>query len=190
MVRHALPVLLVVALFCCAPPPKAVTPLDDVKDLGAVLNGDEGKLFVRPGLKDSVLHRLGTTDVGDGVYEAKLDGKSVRFVAETTATPVVYVPGSIEPLVVPRTVIAKIYINAECGATHPGFLSPCIGTFGPHRQFGQSMLWQVDTWQSCTRGEGMCVELLRPVGSIMYFPAANCADSVFIRKDILRFRCD
>ena len=52
------------------------------------------------------------------------------------------------------------------------------------------MIWQVDTWQSCNRGDGICVELLKPVGSIMYFPAANCADSVFIRKDILRFRCD
>ncbi len=85
--------------------------------------------------------------------------------------------------------ILKIYVNADCNRNHPGFISPCMGTFGPHRARGNSMFWTVNNWTSCGPGDSVCIEMLRVVGNIEYHQDRNCLDTLFTRVNIVRFAC-
>jgi hypothetical protein len=83
-----------------------------------------------------------------------------------------------------------VYKNARCGNPHMGFNAPCMATFGAHQNFGNSMTWSVDPWQSCMNGDTICVEKWKKVGLITYYQSQNCSDTLTITRPIRKFRCD
>ncbi len=83
----------------------------------------------------------------------------------------------------------RIYKNAQCGKFHPGFVSDCIGTFGNHKFWGNSMQWTVRDWYSCTSGDSICIESYNKVGEIRYYNSGDCLDSFYIPRPIYEWEC-
>lgn len=179
--------LLLLLSSCSRPLP--VGELDDVTDLAAYLDGDASVLYVRPVLTEAVMGKLGAEKISEGRYTARIKGDSVTFRMIATEVPYVYAR-ELHELPLTAALRWKVYFNARCGQKHAGFTSPCIGTFGPHRAFGQSMIWRVEDWMSCTKGDSLCIEKYKPVGTITYYPDPNCQDTTFVTRNIMEFRCD
>lgn len=179
-------VLAFLLLFSCSRP-QSDGALDDTADLAAYLDGNERVMYVRPDQRDAVLNKLQAKAAGDSLFHATVGGETVTFKLITTDMPYLYTNEMFEiPVLALRW---KIYFNARCGQKHPGFVSPCIATFGPHKAFGQSMTWTVNDWYSCMRGDSLCIEKYQPVGTITYYPDLNCQDTTFVIRNIMRFRC-
>ena len=175
----------------CSRPSPENRALDDVSDLSGYFNGAEKKLYVREGSQQDLLNKIAAKPLRtEGSYEAVIRDQRYEFSLVVTKTPFIFSPDFYSDSLRPGSMHAKFYLNAECGQLHPGFVSPCMGTFGPHRAFGRSMIWQVTPWKDCIKGSNLCVEWYKQVGTITYYPDANCADTMFVTQPIMRFRCD
>ena len=173
--------------------------LDNRKNLIAFLDGPNKVLLVNPEYKDTVLVLLQAEEGEDDSLRMfqwfVRDGEfKIYFDIFETDSPYTYTFFD-ESLWVDsiRTYYpfyyVKLYINAECGKVHPGFVAACIGTFGRHRAWGNSMRWQVNQWKSCTSGKRICIEKFKRIGRIDYYPDQNCLDTTFIRRAIFRWAC-
>ena len=182
-------VLLLAFLVSCAKSPAPREPLDDSRDLAGLFDGRNNTLYVRSGLADTLLGLIGARKEGEG-YSAVVKEQPITFTVVSVPYPGVYSPQHWGPFDTTKEFISKFYFDAECGQGHPGFVAPCMATFGPHRAFGNSMTWQVNNWKSCTRGKSWCVEVWKPVGTVTYYPGFNCADTMFVTRPIMEFRCD
>lgn len=164
--------------------------------LAGVLDVSSGRLYTDSDQRDSVLKVLEAREVMDSIvreeqlfYTNQMDS-TVYFTIETTADLQVFaldLAGAAFPV---GFLGIKIWVDASCNVNHPGFMAPCMRTFGRHRNFGNSMHWTVNTWKSCGSGAGYCMEILKKVGDIYYYPDFNCGDSVFVRQNLRQFRCD
>jgi hypothetical protein len=173
---------------------------DKENNLIAFLDGPNEALLVNPAYTDTVLvilqaEKIELTDSFRTTYWFVRDGESkIYFDIFETDSPYVYTFfEGYDWYDSTRTYYPyyyiKLYNNADCGKVHPGFVAPCIGTFGRHRLWGNSMQWQVNEWKSCTSGENICVEAYSKVGTIEYYQDPNCQDISFIQRDIYRWAC-
>lgn len=178
------------AVLGCGRTPDPGEPLNDSRDLAALFDGRTETMYVRAGLADTLLGLLAAKREEDGRYSALLKDRPVVFAFVEVEQPRVYSPEQWGWYDTTKAFISKIYFESECGQGHPGFVAPCMATFGPHRAFGNSMTWQVNNWKSCTRGKSWCVEVWKPVGTITYYPDFSCSDSIFVTRPIMEFRCD
>ena len=158
------------------------------------LNGHDGKLYVKKDMQQKVLEALEAEAIEKGKYKIQISdlNKTTEFEIVQTDFPHIYSSefvGFLTDTLQPWTYI-KVYTNSECDKIHPGFISNCIFTFGRHKKFGNSMQWTVNKWKSCRPGKSICIEVLSKVGEIIYYPGWQCMDTSFVRKNILRFRCD
>lgn len=176
--------------------PQPVEPLDEVHDLAGFLIEKDNMLYLRESDRDDVLDALQAKAQDDGHYQVSIDDgsgehKEFPITLEYTDYPYLYADAlsGILPDTLFNWMFVKVFVNASCGDLHKGFTSDCIATFGRHRQFGQSMIWRIDDWKSCRRGEGTCVEVLRAVGDVTYHPDDHCQDTLFTRISIPRFAC-
>ncbi len=160
-------------------------------DLIGVFNAELNQLLYLEEAREKVEKALGAT-IMDTSSTFTYEGNSYNAVPVPTDNLApfssgeagIYQQGERIPLII------RIYWNAECTKVHPGFISPCIGTFGRHRRFGNSMIWTVNNWNSCAKGTSVCLEKLKIVGNIDYFPRPNCMDTIFTRVNIVRFACN
>ena len=190
--RALTPVLFILFLTTsCSRPQAPQAPLDGTRDLAAILDGTTHTLYVREEWSDSLLGLIGAhKEGGEDRYSADLGGRGVEFIVKPVKAPQVYSPEQFGWFDTTKSYICRISFNAECGQGHPGFVAPCMPTFGPHRAFGNSMTWSVNNWKSCTSGKSWCVEVWKHVGTITYYPGPNCSDSIFVTRPIMEFRCD
>ncbi len=182
-------VLLVALVAGCAKPPAPQGPLNDSRDLAGLFDGQTNTMYIRSGLTDTLLGLIGARKEGEG-FSAVVKGQPIGFTVVVVPYPGIYSPEHWGPFDTTKAYISKFYFDAECGQGHPGFVAPCMATFGPHRAFGNSMTWQVNNWKSCTRGKSWCVEVWKPVGTITYYQSFNCSDTLTVTRPIMEFRCD
>ncbi len=83
----------------------------------------------------------------------------------------------------------KLWWKAECNQNMRGFTSPCIGTFGRHKWFGNSMQWTINPYKTCGAGRFFCLEKKQKVGTLFYHRSINCRDSIPWKVDIEKFSC-
>ena len=172
------------------------TTPESPKTVIGILHEDPGSLFYADGELDRLLEILHAESVDSSKYIGHLRDttavqSSIEFRAEKLNDLEEYLE-MYQPGEVGTSTLLIIYKNAQCGKQHPGFISACIGTFGPHQRFGASMFWTVNKYKSCIDGQSTCIERLRIVGQTTYFPQLKClgADSVHIQRPIRRLRCD
>jgi hypothetical protein len=195
--RKFLPALFAATIACSPAPDHSVqSSTKESKQTIGILHEDLGKLFFAPDALPVLLKILQATEIRDGVYSTSQsdpeDGQAMlTFTAEEMNDPEYYLE-IFNPMESGTSKLLLIHQNARCGQVHPGFVSPCMGTFGIHQRFGQSMTWKVQPWKSCTDGDTLCIERLKIVGSIEYYPTINCVglDSNLISRPIRRMRCD
>jgi hypothetical protein len=163
--------------------------LDKVENLIAYLDGANEILFVKPEFKDTVLAILNDGDI--------LKDLLSNFNVIETGSPYTFTLFDDSLWIdttryyYPDYTYLKLYINADCNKVHPGFTSDCMGTFGRHRFWGNSMLWKVNTWKSCSAGSNICIETLERIGHISYYSDSNCMslDTLVITRGIYEWAC-
>ena len=187
--------VVILSMACSQDGDVAECPVDEVNNLVGFLDGAEGILYVMPDMHELVLNKLGAEPVSDTTCQVDLSAypgvsdEPVTFSLVVTDRPYVY---ALKPL--PRTSDAplpgtvKVFRNATCGNTHPGFKTECMGVpvWMPERQNYQGMRLSVDPWKSCTDGADTCKAVYARVGSATFYPALNCAgpDTTFEIKQI------
>ena len=168
-------------------------------DCIAFLNNLNQTLFVTEEDHEIALSVLEMTRTSDSTATYTESGQDYPVVMHFVNNPFDYANDleifwvdSLPPRPFPLPAI-KVHKNARCDVRHAGFWSPCMGTFGKHKPFGQSMDWRVNPWVSCGKGDTICIETFLQVGSIFYYPNPNCwwMDSIPPPSvPIKRFRCN
>lgn len=165
--------------------------LDEVNDMIGYLSGIDSVLYVNPDFRDEVLEALAAEPAGDSLFSvAGEEGFSFRIFGTPrpylfSLQPVIFIP----PIRLPP--FFKVYKNARCNRVHAGFVSDCfeIPAWHPKKRNFSHMQWSVFQWNSCGKGDSICVELLSPVGSVTYANDIFCADSNAVTEPIYRFAC-
>lgn len=178
-------VILIVLTGCCKKKKKAAGP-----EMIGVFNEELNQVIIIPGKEDEVGEALGGT-VRDTSAYFTFQGREFNTSVDQANNLLPFYSGAtgIYPQGQQIPIILRIYWKAECNNQHAGFISPCMGTFGPHRARGNSMIWTVNNWTSCGQGESFCIERLQSIGDITYHPDWNCMDTLFTRMNIVRFAC-
>ncbi len=143
-------------------------------------------MYVRQEQREVVLQKLQVESPDDTLFTSIIGADTVHFRIVPTGQPYIYTM-----LELPHWArVWKIYFNARCGRIHPGFAVGCMPTFGEHAARGNAMTWAVNNWQSCERGDSICIEKYKPVGTITYYRSLDCSDTTTATRNIMRFRCD
>jgi len=172
-----------ISLSTCAPPVPGSGP-----DLSGVLDLNSGWLGVDSAAESEILEYLRAVQHDTlNLYTGLLGRDTISFSLHRPNGPL---DMFVAPFGIYDSMIVKIYTSAKCGKTHAGFRTGCIGTFGRHRAFGNSMEWSVQNWKNCAQGDTVCVERYRQVGTITYYQGFNCMDTLFTTQPIMRYRCD
>jgi hypothetical protein len=153
--------------------------IDPVNDLAGLLvpssdpssdGTTSGTLYVMPDQQDSVLAALNATPTGKDTYNATINGISVTFTAVLAVLPAIFIPPG--DLICANSTV-RVYKNARCLLTFPGFTTACIGLPG-----GSSARTTFNPIRTCRRGTAICVEVWQVTSMRTTYFGANCAPPI------------